>query len=303
VKSTPRRGQQQLSPWGFCRYNRAMNEMSPNPSLDAFRALVSLPDDDIDLAHAAAVAVLYEFPDFDTKAFLAQLDHLAERVLLRSGGSTDVLTQIQALLQELFSPLGLHLRGARDNAQESYYDPYNSFPHTVLERKRGIPIALAILMISVGARAGIALGGTRMPLHFLVRVLGVRPPLLIDCYEGGHLLNIETCRETLRILSQERIQFQPDMAELIPNTDILTRYLNNLKLIYYDEARFVKAAAVLDRLIILSPESPELARERGLIYFRLGRREDSRRDLESYLDLAVDAADADEIRNILKRIE
>lgn len=275
---------------------------SDHAPLEAFRSVIEVPDEEIDLVHAALVAARYEYPDLDPAPVLDRLNEVAERVLLRAGGDADVVTQLQALFQELFSPQGLHLHGARDTIDENYYDPRNSFPHTVIERRVGIPIALSMLLISIAARAGIALGGTAMPLHFLVRVLGVRPPLLIDCYEGGHLLNEEGCRETLRVLSSGRVRYQPEMLELVPNSAVLTRYLNNLKLIYFDEERYAKAILVLDRILLLNPDLPELNRERGMVCYRLGRRDEARRDLENYLELMPNPPDATAIRDLLKKL-
>ena len=275
----------------------------PTNPLEAFRAAVSRPDDEIDLAHAALVAAQYEYPGLDPAPTLRLLDDLAERTVRGAGCSSDAMAQVQSLIQVLLGPQGLHLRGARDGIGGNYYDPCNSFPHTVIERGVGIPIALSIILISVGARAGIALGGAGMPLHFLVRVLGLRPPMMIDCYDGGRLLDERACAETLRILSQGRISFRREMLDIVPNTDVLTRYLTNLKLIYYDDERYIKAVAVLDRLIVLNPDMLELTCERGKVFYRLGQGEDARRDLETYLEMAGNPPDAVEVRELLKKIK
>lgn len=271
-----------------------------DPLLDAFRAEVERNDEDIDLAGAALAGSLYACPDLIRAPVLRQFDTMARIAAPRIHAAADESAAVQALLDVVLRAPGL--RGADGADAEQYYDPRNSFLHEVLDRGVGIPIALAIILISVGARVGLPLGGTSMPMHFLVRVVGARPALLIDCYDGGQLLGEPDCRTMLARLSQGRAAWRADMIDVIANTAVLTRWLNNLKLIYLDEEDLASAALVLNRLRLLNPELPSLARERGLVLYRLQVFAAARRDLEEYLAMAGTAADAPAIRQILERM-
>ena len=50
-----------------------------------------------------------------------------------------------------------------------YRDPRNSFLDAVIDRRRGIPITLSVVLIEVARRLGIAVHGIGMPGHFLVQ--------------------------------------------------------------------------------------------------------------------------------------
>lgn len=270
--------------------------MRVDPSLSEFRKLVSGPDEEIDLARAALEVARMEYPDLDPEPILEGLDALAARVAARSRGVEDPLARVATLSGVLFGEMGL--RGAT----EDYYDPRNSYLNDVLERRRGIPISLSILFLGVGSRAGVPVGGASLPMHFLVRVLGVRPPVFVDCFDGGRTMDLAGCAEFFERMSNGQVAFDPSMVDLASNGEILTRLLNNLKLVLRNAGDHARVLATLDRLLALNPGEPTLLRERGLVLYRLGDATMARRDLQDYLSASVDPPDAREIRDLLRRI-
>ena len=271
--------------------------VSPAESLERFREAVWRPDEEIDLALAALLIAHVEYPELETAPVLERLDAMAVEVLRRAGPAAGALPRLRALLEVTLREPGI--RGAR----EDYYDPRNSFLCDVLERKVGIPIALGILLIAVGARAGIPLGGTAMPMHFLARMLGIRPPLFLDGYGGGQLLTEDACRQLVSLMSQGELKFDKRMLEVVPNAAILERMLTNLRLIYARLERIDRLIAVLERLLALRPQDAELIRARGIAHFQLGNARLARQDLRQYLKLAGESPDADKIRGILRALE
>ena len=139
-----------------------MSEPSAADPLESFAAALSGPDDEIDIARAALEAARLAYPDLEIEPYVEGIDALAARALGSAKGATDPLAQVEALNATLFRQYGLK------GASENYYDPKNSFLNEVIDRKLGIPVSLGVLYMAVGARAGIALGGTGMPMHFLV---------------------------------------------------------------------------------------------------------------------------------------
>jgi regulator of sirC expression with transglutaminase-like and TPR domain len=119
----------------------------------------------------------------------------------------------------LFAELGL--RGNR----EDYSDPRNSFLDQVLDRRLGIPISLAVLMMEVGRRVGLRFEGIGMPGHFLVR----SDDVFVDPYHGGQMLDVEGCQALFHRLHGPAAPFSP--ALLAPNGPraILARMLANLR--------------------------------------------------------------------------
>jgi regulator of sirC expression with transglutaminase-like and TPR domain len=263
------------------------------PRHKIFRAAVELPDDEIDLGRAALVIAQEEYPTLDIQTYLERLDQLATVVRDGSAGENTPYRLIASLNYVLFTQEGY--RGNHDD----YYDPKNSFLNDVIERRIGIPIALSVLYMEVARRADLRLHGVGFPGHFFVRYAGdegeIVPEIVIDPFDKGEVRTTEELQEMLDRLYGGKVAFHPDFLAPVSNRDIIHRMLNNLKAIYLRQEDFPKAVSVVERLVILDPISAEEIRDRGLLYLKLERFSEAIDDLETYLTLAPDNADAEEI--------
>ncbi len=177
---------------------------------ERFVELVQGPEQDLALDEAALLLAAHAEPGLDVEAELQRLDALAASVSDPSAGAVAAL---------LFERLGL--RGNTDD----YSDPRNSFLNQVLDRQLGIPISLAVVMIEVGRRAGVAMEGIGMPGHFLVRGGGeVRDP-----FHGGRALDHAACEALFRAIHGPTAPFTPAMLAPVGPRIILARMLANLR--------------------------------------------------------------------------
>jgi len=190
-----------------------MQHLAPDPSLEDFRAAVSLTDEEIDLARAALLVACVEYPELAIETYLDYLNEQAARVRARIEPWDEPLEQVRTLVEVAIRRGGL--RGVRMEEGEDYYDPRNSFLNEVIDRHVGIPISLSIVVMGIAERAGIALAGTAMPMHFLVRVLGLKEPLFLDCFNGGQLLTEEDCRRALTLMSQNKVNYHPEVLQAV----------------------------------------------------------------------------------------
>lgn len=174
--------------------------------------LMDLPEDRVPLDEAALLISARANPDLDVPSQLRRLDSVASEV--RGAG-------IDELCRLLFDRIGLH------GDRERYDDPDNSYIDRVLDRRRGIPISLSVLLIEIGRRCGIPLEGVGMPGHFLVRDLGA-PDRLIDAFDGGRRLDHAECDRLLRATTGAGGSLTPDMLAPTGSHAILARMLANL---------------------------------------------------------------------------
>ncbi|MGQ0680720.1 MAG: SirB1 family protein [Actinomycetota bacterium] len=185
-----------------------------NP-VEQFRALVSQPQEQIDLGRAALLLGAADHPRCDVQACMQMLDELAYGV-----------DDLAGLRRRLFQEHGF--TGETDR----YYDPDSSFLDVVLERKRGIPIALSVITMEVGRRAGVPLEGIGMPGHFLVR--SAPAGQYIDPFFRGEILDEAGIEARFRQVTGVRgsVAFAPGMRPVAGKLEILARMLNNLRAIY-----------------------------------------------------------------------
>jgi regulator of sirC expression with transglutaminase-like and TPR domain len=264
----------------------------------AFAALLSLPDDAIDLGHASLLIAREEYPDLDVGRYLARLDEMAEEIRRRLKGGEGVKSQIAHLNRLLFEEMGF--RGNR----EEYYDPRNSFLNDVLDRRVGIPITLSTVYLEVGRRIGCRLAGVAFPGHFLVRSLDCDPmqDVLIDPFNRGRMLTEAECRALLLETYAGQVPFGPELLARARNREILQRMIHNLRWIYQRQRDYHMALRVQHLLLCIVPDGPQEIRDRGLIYFRLALFAEAVADLEQYLVRAPRAPDAAKIEKRLKEL-
>lgn len=155
---------------------------------------------------------------------LERLDALADRVAASS---------VAELAVGLFGgdqpDPALHFSGNTEN----YYDVENSLLHRVLDRRIGIPITLAVVLIEVGRRSGISLHGVGMPGHFLVGSADG----FVDSFHGGVVLDTDGCEQLFGRLAGPGAVLPQGALDRTEPAMILKRMLFNLASIGADQER------------------------------------------------------------------
>ncbi|HEU4385989.1 MAG TPA: transglutaminase-like domain-containing protein [Anaeromyxobacteraceae bacterium] len=271
-------------------------EKAESPARARFAALMER--DEIPLAEAALAVAAEEYPRLDPGGYLVRLDGLGERVGRCLGSSSGPHAVLDAMKTVLFRE-----EGFRGN-EADYYDPRNSFLNEVLDRRLGIPITLSILYVEVARRVGLGLLGVAFPGHFLVKspASGPTPDLFIDPFNGGDVLAATECVARFQAVLKGR-EFDPSFLDPVDTRHILLRMLHNLKKIYVEKADDVRALWVIDRLLLVQPDSLEERRDRGLLSARLGGTKAAVKDLEAYLAGAPQASDAKEVASLLRDLK
>jgi regulator of sirC expression with transglutaminase-like and TPR domain len=259
-------------------------------NLDRFAELVTR--EQFRLAEACLLIAEDAYPDVDIPGCIAQIDEMAETIRARLASDAFPEQKVAALNYHLFTELGF-----RGNL-EAYYDPRNSYLNQVLERRTGIPITLSILYLEVGRRVGLPLQGVLFPGHFLVKLRVQRGQLMLDPFAAGEPRSEAQLRHRLEQALPARHAGRMDLdryLEPASSRDIVIRVLRNLKSIYLKANKLRQVLAVMNRMLLIMPESAEELRDRGLIYAQLEAFRAAAADLQNYLRRVPDAADATEI--------
>jgi hypothetical protein len=180
---------------------------------ERFVDAVSRAGAEVPLDVAALCIAAQAHPGLDIDAALADLDALAARCP-----------------DATFEAVRFHLfeREGFVGNLDQYADPENSFLDSVLERRRGIPISLSVLMIAVGRRLGIDVQGVGMPGHFLV-LDSARGYVWCDPFHGGAVLDADGCRKQFELVYGGALSFQPAFLAPTPAPAIVARMLANLE--------------------------------------------------------------------------
>ena len=280
--------------------------------IEYFATLVSPPDEGEDLPLTEAALALGQDvdPRLDLAAAQSDIDRLAATLKARLPADAGQVHKLRLLNRYFFHELGF-----AGNAND-FYDPANSYLSKVLERRRGIPISLAVLLMEIGQQIGLPLRGVSFPGHFLVKLKVRAGDLYLDPMTGESLSR-EQLEERLSEFLEAARSSQGAGAARVAGDDgtrelalaqaireassreILTRMLRNLKGIYHGRNDYARLLEVQNRLVVLLPDEHEELRDRGLVYAQLECPRAALDDLNKYLDRVPDAPEAGEIRRTL----
>ena len=173
----------------------------------------------------------------------------------------------------------------------------------MLDRRLGIPITLAVVMLEVARRVGVAAAGVGMPGHFLVGDPD-RPGSFCDVFAGGALLQQDGCEAIFHRAVGAAHAFDPEMLAPVSARSIVARMLANLERSAL-AADPVQATwmATLHSAIAGLPVVERVALARRLGY--LGRIAVAANELDELSQLVPDAAAAqlrDEARGLRARL-
>lgn len=271
---------------------------TPAPA-DRLAQLASRPDEEIDLTESALQVAAAVQPDLDLGAERVRLAWLGEQAAVRLERPAPVGSdrcgdgeRLRRLIAFLYGELGF----AGDT--ESYCHPDNSLLNRVLDRRRGIPLTLALVLIEVGRKAGIPLVGVGFPGHFLVRHAH-QPEVLLDPFDGGRPLTRGECEDLLARATGGGVPFHPRLLAPAPRREILIRLLNNLHAASLRSGESDLALTALDLGLRLAPGDPVRLRARGMLRLKSCDFAGAAADLERYLEACPEAPDRGAIGELI----
>jgi regulator of sirC expression with transglutaminase-like and TPR domain len=227
--------------------------MEPSPGLVRFGEVVT--KDDFSLDHAALMIGAWDYPERDLEAYRAMLDSIADKAAADVSRAPNGIGRARAISDHLFDRLGF--AGNTDD----YYDPRNSFLCEVIDRRTGIPISLSVLYLEIARRVGVLAQGVNFPGHFLVRVAIEDAWLFLDPYSRGRQLTPADLEELLRKTTTPNAVLEPSVIAAASKRQIVARMLVNLAGIYGRNGDLPRSLDVLERLAILEPSNPRIARD------------------------------------------
>lgn len=264
--------------------------------VEALAQIGAARDSAIDLADAALMLSALDHPGLALAPYRAHLAALAADTARAAGGTGESLTSRIRALAVAFAAAGY----AGDTA--TYDDPQNADLIRVIDRRRGLPVALAILWLHAARAQGWAAVGLAFPGHFLIRLEHGGKRAILDPFHGGAARTPGDLRDLLKQVAGIDAELRPEHYAPLSNRDVLVRLLNNVKLRALQGNDAARALEIVDRLRLIAPGHTELLREAALCHMRLGNLRRAVEMLENYLAAADDGAARDEAALLLQRL-
>lgn len=276
--------------------------MTP-PQQDARAALEAagrLPDAELDIAAVALQLARVDQPVADWQAAQQHLTDIARAAVALAGADAVAdagdLMRRRATLAEL-----LHGEFGYAGDAESYDDLSNANLLKVIERRRGLPVALGILWLHAAEAAGWEAHGVDFPGHFLVALSG-RGQVVVDVFAGGEALEAKDLRRLLKTFAGDSAELGRDTLAPMGKRAVLLRLQNNIKVRRLRDGDLSGAVACTEDMLRLAPDAAPLWREAGLMHQRLGHVTAAILSLERFLQLSPDGPQATRVRGLLEEL-
>jgi regulator of sirC expression with transglutaminase-like and TPR domain len=249
------------------------------------------------LAEAALALAARDRPSADRLPYRRHLAALADDVGRTAGPARTLEERVAALNDVVFGKYDY--RG--DSA--TYDDLQNADLMRVIDRRRGLPVALGILYIHGGRAQGWRMSGLAFPGHFLVRIEHEGERAIIDPFNLGRRRSPSDLRELLKANSGKDAELAPAHYAPVGDRQVLLRLQNNIKLRLVQNRQLDKALSVVEDMLLFAPDHAELWREAGLLHAHLENYGAAIGALEEFLRRAGGVAQRQHAAALLRQLK
>jgi len=177
----------------------------------------------------------HQYPDLDVEKMKEQIKSIQQDVWLEINNSLTSLEKIKVLNHILYD---VHKFTSN---KTNIHAPQNSYLNTLLESKKGNPLSLGILYMTIAQNLDIPVFGVNLPQHFILAYANEiyeKDQRIIDEHDILFYINpfnkgaVFTRREIELFIKQ--LNIKSDKSHFLPcsNLTIIKRLINNLKFAY-----------------------------------------------------------------------
>jgi regulator of sirC expression with transglutaminase-like and TPR domain len=261
------------------------------------RAVGGMADGPLPLAPAALALAALERPRVNLARYHHHLASLAHEVGVAAGGSAEIERRVAALNTVILERYGYQ------GDTLTYEDLQNANLMRVIDRRKGLPVALGILYIHAARAQGWDMAGLAFPGHFLVRLQDAGARLILDPFHGGKPRAAAELRDLLKVITGNDAELTPAHYAPVSDRDVLLRLQNNLKLRLVESRQLEKAIAVIEGMMLFAPRHAALVREAGLVHAELGNLKAAIAAFERFLALAAHDGERHQAAAILQQLK
>lgn len=172
-----------------------------------------------DLENALLLLSRLEEPTLRTSDYQRKLDQFAREIGPEISYNPSLEEKMKILLRYVFKEL--RFRGDAKN----YHNTDNAYLHRVIDRRKGLPIMLSMVVLSLARRLHLPFYGVNMPIHFMLMYKRPGGDLLIDPFDAGRIVTTDQC---YYFLKRNSIEPRPEHLHRATELQILARCIRNL---------------------------------------------------------------------------
>ena len=191
-----------------------------------------------------AILLLSRFgnPTLRTLDYSKKLDDIARQIGSDIAYTPSLSEKMHILLQFVFREL--RFKGDSKN----YHNPENAFLDRVIDRRKGLPIMLSLVVMFLARRLNLPFHGVNMPIHFMLLYQTHNQEILIDPFDGGTIVTYDQC---YYFLKKNGVEPKPEHLQKAEETEVLARCIRNMIHSYAKAGKEEKAKDLQELLSLL----------------------------------------------------
>lgn len=252
--------------------------------LHAIAHLGLLDDEAITPDTAALEIAALDHPGTELEDYVELLGEMTDRLLELAVTAHSAEEQARALAAVIAEDFEL------EGDRQSYDDPANADMIQVLERRRGLPVALSILYVAIGRRVGWEVYALNTPGHVVVGVREGSELVLVDPFNRGARLSADELSTMLERALGRPGPFPPEHLSPMTNRGVLLRLLMNQASRAEKAGEIERARTVFHRITTVAPAYSFGWWERARLELASGDQTAARESLSSMLETTRDPA-------------
>ncbi|MDB5490582.1 MAG: Protein sirB1 [Micavibrio sp.] len=274
----------------------------PVKLMSQLRAIGTQADASIDLGRTALYLAAVEQPGLSLDRYENHIKALSNEVgerytmLLDAGAEDNAGTRLAAIKHILVDKYDYN------GDTETYDDLQNASLTRVIDRRKGMPISLAILCIQIGRNLGWTIYGLNLPGHFVCRLDMGAARLIFDPFDKCSLLQAPDLRRLVKRSLGEKAELSTTYYEPADNRTILIRLQNNIKLRRIEAEDYEGALRIVEGMRAIDPDEYRLLLDAGVLYARTNKLQSAIETLEAYIAKAPGDRDRAEAAVLLRQI-
>ena len=233
----------------------------------SLRRIGGQADEEIDLAEAALLLAALDRPRVSLDRYRHHLKVLARDTALifaeiteRKDAPDSLSSRIEAINAAIFE------RHAYKGDSLNYDDLQNANLMRVIDRQKGLPVALGIFYIHCARAQGWKIEGLSFPGHFLLRMEEGEKRRIVDPFNGGVERDTAELRAMLKAIGGPDAELHPEHYRPAENRMILKRLQDNIKVRLLRQQLVKEALEVVETMLMFAPAEANLWHEAGILH-------------------------------------
>jgi regulator of sirC expression with transglutaminase-like and TPR domain len=269
----------------------------PEKCTQFLRDLAEINSPVLPIGEAALALASFERPRVALARYRQHLATIARDVGRHAGATGDLSARAQALNEIIL------LKHGYSGDELTYDDLQNANMMRVVDRRKGLPVALGILYLHAARAQGWDSVGLGFPGHFLIRLAEGPERLILDPFHGGKICDAVILRDLLKAMAGQEVELSPEHYAPVADRDVLLRLQNNVKSRLLQSGRNEHAVRVIETMLLLAPDLAGLWQEAGLLHVHLGNIRAAINALEQFLVRAPDGSTRYQAAAILQQLK